>query len=391
MDKEQIKLLISKYLAGDCNEQESALLESWYNHYQEDQDMMIPQELILQSTERVQHRLNALIAPETKNLFRRLSIAASILLAVALGVYLFAGNLNSKEAKLAGEINPGKHGATLTLADGRKIKLSDATNGQLAKESGLSIIKTADGQLVYQMTKSVATRNSSGTAGVNNTLSTSNGEIFQLVLPDGSKVWLNAASTLSYSVSLASDKKRLVSLNGEAYFEVFKDKKHPFVVNTNHQQLEVLGTHFNINSYTNEELTRTTLLEGLVKIRPLNLDGKFRVKAELPSEVLLHPGQQSSLGLAEINIQTVDPEDAIAWKNGKFLFNDESLESIMRKISRWYNVEVVYNNEHIKAAKFYGAIDRFSSIEEVLKMLRLTKKVSFKIEGRRITVFAAEE
>lgn len=379
MDKEQIKRLIPKYLAGDCNEEEVTLMESWYNHYLEDTELKVSEEQILESTDRVQKRLNSLIAPKTRTLFKPLAIAASILLAVAIGIYLFTGNFHqSKETQLS-EINPGKHDATLTLADGKEIKLSDVRNGDLAKESGLTITKTAAGQLVYQIAKQTSTGNKSRAPQAYNTLSTSNGEIFQLVLPDGSKVWLNAASKLNYSVSLATDHKRVVNLNGEAYFEVFKDKNHPFIVKTSKQEIEVLGTHFNINSYEDEQLTKTTLVEGLVKVRLAN------------EEALLRPGQESSVGTKGINIRSVDAEGAIAWKNGKFLFNDEALESIMRKISKWYNVEVVYTSDAIKTAQFYAMIDRFSSIEEVLKVLRLTKKVSFKIEGRQITVSKAEQ
>lgn len=379
MDKEQIKRLMPKYLAGDCNEEEMTLMETWYNHYLEDTELKVSEEQILESTERIQNRLNSLIAPKTRTLFKPLAVAASILLAVAIGIYLFTGNLyKSKDTQLS-EINPGKHDATLTLADGKEIKLSNVGNGDLAKELGLTITKTADGQLVYQIEKQTTTGNRSGTGLAHHTLSTSNGEIFQLILPDGSKVWLNAASKLNYSVSLATDHKRVVNLNGEAYFEVFKDKKHPFIVRTSKQEIEVLGTHFNINSYDDEQVTKTTLIEGLVKVRLAN------------EEALLRPGQESSVDTKGINIRSVDTEGAIAWKNGKFLFNDEALESIMRKISKWYNVEVVYTSEDIKTAQFYAMIDRFSSIEEVLKVLRLTRKVSFRIEGRQITVSKAEQ
>lgn len=379
MDKEQIKRLIPKYLAGDCNEEEVTLMETWYNHYLEDTELKVSEEQISESTERIQNRLNSLIAPKTRTLFKPLAVAASILLAVAIGVYFFTVNLyNDKDTQLS-EINPGKHDATLTLADGKEIKLSDVGNGELAKELGLTITKTADGQLVYHLAKQTTTGNRSATGLAQHTLSTSNGEIFQLILPDGSKVWLNAASKLNYSVSLATDHKRVVNLNGEAYFEVFKDKKHPFIVRTSKQEIEVLGTHFNINSYDDEQVTKTTLIEGLVKVRGAN------------EEALLKPGQESSVDTKGINVRSVDTEGAIAWKNGKFLFNDEALESIMRKISKWYNVEVVYTSEDIKTAQFYAMIDRFSSIEEVLKVLRLTKKVSFRIEGRQITVAKAEQ
>lgn len=406
MDKEQIKLLIPKYLAGDCNAQESALIESWYNQYQEDQEMELNDALIIRSTDRIHHRLNILLKPKAKKLFSPLTVAASVLLALSICAYLFVGQLKTDRTKEehTAKIIPGRHGATLTLANGREIKLSDAMNGELAKESGLTISKAANGQLIYEISKQDtekqnatrqgaakrdAAKTASETGGAYNTLATSKGEIFQLLLPDGSKVWLNAASKLSYSVSLATDKKRVVKLNGEAYFEVFKDKKHPFVVNTGRQELEVLGTHFNINSYADEQFTRTTLIEGLVKVRRLN--SGVRLSANGENEALLRPGQQSSVSTTGINVQSVDIEDAIAWKNGRFLFNDEPLESIMRKISRWYDVEVVYNSQNIKSEKFYGVINRFSSIDEVLKMMKLTKKVTFKIEGKRITVFAAGE
>jgi transmembrane sensor len=394
MNRNEVKELFRKYNLGTASADERKLLENWYaqTSLAQQRDPLEEDYLLLK------HEAWGAVLKETMvvkhyRLWPRITVAAAVALAFFSAGLLYFNKDSKKNQQMGAYSNeavPGKVGATLTLADGRKIKLSDATSGELAKESGLIISKAANGQLIYKIAKQGTTKNTSATAEAYHTLSTSNGEIFQLLLPDGSKVWLNAASNLSYSVSLATDKKRVVNLSGEAYFEVFKDKKHPFVVNASKQEIEVLGTHFNINSYADEKLTKTTLIEGLVKVRRLNALGKVYAKIEKENEALLHPGQQSSVSATAINVQSVDPEDAIAWKNGRFLFNDEPLESIMRKVSRWYNVDVVYNDQDIKGRKFYGVIDRFSSIDEVLKMLRLTKKVSFKIESRQITVFKAE-
>jgi len=253
----------------------------------------------------------------------------------------------------------------LTLADGRTIALDEAQNGEIAKQAGVTITKTKDGQLVYEgKTK----------ANAFNNIATPKGGQYQINLPDGTKVWLNAASSLSYPASFTGD-KREVRLLGEAYFEVSENKEMPFVVYTKGQEVVVLGTHFNVNAYEDESQTKTTLLEGSVKVRLVNSS----------ASALLRPGHQAVFELDRLEVAPIDVAEAIAWKQGYFLFQDEDIRSIMRKIARWYDVEVVYAPD-ISDKRIGGNIAHSKSLSAVLKTLSNTDKFNFKIEGRRVTV-----
>ncbi len=287
--------------------------------------------------------------------------------------YTQTSDKNIPKASIAKNIIPGKVGATLTLANGKKIKLSDAVNGEIADELGVSVTKTQSGQLMYQF-KSSSKKGAAKNAV--NTLSTGRGETYILVLPDHSKVWLNAASSITYSTNLVDSKGvRQVQLQGEAYFEVFKDKRHPFIVNTDNQRVEVLGTHFNINSYADEAVTATTLLEGSVKIST----AKF--------SRLLKPNQQALQRKdGNVEIREVNTDDVVAWKDGYFIFEDETLENIMLRVSRWYDVEVDYAKDVDKHKLYGGGVSRYDDVSTVLEILASTKNIHFKIEGRKIMV-----
>ncbi len=300
---------------------------------------------------------------------RIIAITAAVVL-IVFGVYFFNNNKGidgNSSHLLANDIAPGKVGATLTLANGKKIRLSDAVNGEIAKESGISITKTADGQVVYQI------KSNQGDPDEINTLSTAKGETYILTLPDQSKVWLNAASSLTYNAALTEHGVRRVKLSGEAYFEVAKDKAHPFIVESGNQQVEVLGTHFNVNAYQDEKVFRTTLLEGSVKVSE---NGQTRVMV---------PGIQAVNAGGDIKLSKVDTELAVAWKSNNFIFDRLDIKEIMRIIERWYNVEVIYKEE-ITAGTFWGSVSRFDNVSKVLISLEATGNVHFKIEGRKIFV-----
>ncbi|KRT15932.1 hypothetical protein ASU31_10500 [Pedobacter ginsenosidimutans] len=295
---------------------------------------------------------------------------------IVVGIYLYKYKLDNSQNQtntFANDITPGKQGATLTLASGKQIQLTNAANGELANESGVTITKTATGELIYQINdQTQASQN------ITNTLNTAKGETYQVVLPDGSKVWLNAASTLTYPAKFTSLNQRKVQLDGEAYFEIAKDKTHPFIVASGNQEITVLGTHFNINNYKDEKAAKTTLLEGSVKISSTINKG---------TEKTLKPGEQAILNdKGELKVSEVITSDAIAWKNGKFVFDDESIESIMQKLSRWYNVEVIYDGENVKEIPFTGSISRYDNISKILDKISYTQNIHFKIEGRRVTV-----
>lgn len=368
MENKKAKQLIEKYNDGTATEQERALLNSWYN----DRSKAIKDELPEPDYDHWNKKIVAQLPKADKKPLSwiKYSAAAAILLIAGIAVFFYKQTDQKADVLAivaADSIMPGKKSATLTLANGKKIRLSEANNGSLANEMGVSISKTKDGELVYEVEDSNVQSNQT------NTLSTAKGETYQVRLPDGSSVWLNAESSLIYPASFNKNSVRRIELIGEGYFEIVKDKKHPFVVKTSMQEVTVLGTHFNIHAYPEDKATLTTLLEGSVKV------------ADAKDQKILVPDQQSATNGQGLSVKTVETEDVIAWKNGLFIFNDESLESVMREISRWYDIEVVYRDVDRKKM-FFGGISRYDHITKILKKLELTGGVHFKIEGRRIIV-----
>lgn len=308
-------------------------------------------------------------------LWPRLSVAIAAAIAViVLGVYFFnISTIKESDGKnqYVADAAPGINGATLTLASGEKIRLSDTKNGQLASQSGVSISKTADGQLVYKIKPA-------GTSHANlaavNTLSTANGETYRVQLPDNSRVWLNSASSLTFSANLLENGKRRVTLRGEGYFEITKDKAHPFVVKTNQQEVEVLGTQFNINSYEEESTIATTLVEGSVKVT----SGK--------EQKVIKPGEQLSNSANQLKIARVDLDNVLDWKNGDFNLNHVNFKAAMRKIARWYDVELVYDASVPDEMEAGGWLSRNKKLSEVLQTIEGSGQVKFRIEGKKIIV-----
>lgn len=325
-------------------------------------------------------------------LWQSIAAAAVILITISVGLFFYADDNtftdfgSSELAKI--DIKGGGNNAVLTLADGRKIELTNVADGQIAEQSGLSIRKTADGQIVYEVSSAAKVH---GKEEVEyNIISTPKGGQYQVNLPDGTRVWLNASTSLKFPTVFVGRDKRMVELKGEGYFEVaklntggkaLKSAKHiPFVVKTNDQEVEVLGTHFNISNYADDAETKTTLLEGAVKVK-----GISAMRDHAVNGVILSPGQQASLKAGQLNVKTVDLSAEVAWINGYFVFKDEGIRSIMRKIARWYDVEVVFSKD-FRDRSFEGSISRFKNISEVLRKFELTGDIHFKIEERRITV-----
>ena len=301
---------------------------------------------------------------------RKIAAMAAMLCALGLFYYFFKDKKTpefSAHVTHAAKIVPGGNKAMLTLGNGKVIVLDSAHNGMLATQGGVHVYKSKNGRLVYDVSK----YNTQPTDELTyNTISTPRGGQYQVVLPDGSKVWLNAQSSLKFPARF-TDKQRNVTLQGEAYFEVAKDKMHPFKVSVNNTEVEVLGTHFNIMGYNDEDATTTTLLEGSVKIIKGN------------TQQLIVPGQQAMVK-QDITVKNVNVNEAVEWKNGNFNFAHEKLQSIMRKIARWYDVDVDYEGKTTPAT-FVGTVPRSQNITEVLKYLELTGLVHFKITERRIT------
>jgi len=265
-------------------------------------------------------------------------------------------------------ITAGGNKATLTLADGTSIILDSTHKGELVKQGKVKITKVNTATLAYNA------ENENSEEVVYNTLSTPNGGQYQLILPDGSKVWLNASSSIHFP-TVFKGKERTVTVTGEAYFEVAKNAAMPFKITVKDMVVEVLGTHFDIMAYDDENSLNTTLLEGSVKVT------KGHIKK------MLIPGQQSIINTAgEINIKDADIEEVMAWKNGWFQFNAFDIKMVMRQVSRWYNVEVVYEGK-IPDGHFTGIVSRDNDIFQVLKIME-SGGVRFKIEGRKVIVLS---
>lgn len=343
-------------------------------------------ELLFQSIIRNKHFVSEIqneletIPTFAPRLWYQLGIAAGILLLIATSLFFYTNRtpvnklaLKLVEPKKAVAILPGDDKAILTLSDGTEIILEHAKNGILANQAGVSIQKTSDGKLLYSFSNSANTVTPKTKENIiYNKIETPIGGKYQVNLPDGSKVWLNSSSSLRFSALFNGD-TREVELSGEAYFDVSKNKSKPFRVITKDQIVEVLGTQFNINSYSDEGPIKTTLIEGSVKII-------YKDKV-----VLLSPGQQFQPKELVTAVVEADTEEVVAWKDGYFVFKNEDIKSIMRKLSRWYNVEVSYSG-NIPEVGFGGNISRSKDISEVLDVLQLTNAIHFKVEGRRITV-----
>ncbi|HEX8608454.1 MAG TPA: FecR domain-containing protein [Pedobacter sp.] len=302
-----------------------------------------------------------------------ISAAAAALLVVGASLVYFIAQkpLESNRQVKTSMVDavPGKTAATLILAGGERIQLSNVSEGKIAEQSGAHIFKAAQNKLVYQTSEKEVE------VVQMNTVLTAKGEQYSVDLPDGTTVWLNAASSLKFPTAFNTLANRTVVLTGEAYFEVAKDRSHPFIVKTANQEIKVLGTHFNVSSYADEEITKTTLLEGSVKV----------VSNANASVATLKPGEQSQLSSGVLKVKEIDLTESIAWKNGDFNFENEEFSSILNQVSRWYNVEIIDKGNH-DGLKLSGIVSRSKSLSTVLKSLESTADVKFKIEGRKVTV-----
>jgi transmembrane sensor len=404
MKESRLSELFKLYYAGKASETESeeldrlidnspeneleALLEEVYEAQEFNQNFFLPS-----IQEKMMNRIMAAESVDDKvfniregrRRVLKIAAAAAVFLLVSLSLFLVLGDRNNshvavlspKEENKIQDVGPGGDKAILTLADGTKIVLDSTNKGSVADQAGIKVINL-EGQLAYQ-----------GDAETNevlyNTVTTPRGGQYQLILADGSKVWLNAASSLRFPTAFVGE-ERVVELMGEGYFEVAKSnnlngKKQPFKVKihstTGPVELEVLGTHFNINSYKNESDLRVTLLEGRVKV------------SKEDRHLFLNPGQQALLKAGEENFKVefdVDLDEVVAWKNGQFLFNSVHLDYIMRQAERWYNVDLVYEGQINET--FSGTMPRTENISQLLKIIEATDKVDFTIHERKIIIKA---
>jgi transmembrane sensor len=392
MEKEEFRDLVQKISDGEATEKEVALYNRYFAAYQQageqwdDHEMGDKNRVYARLKQRIrQHIKPAVIVPFWKR-HLRIGSAAAVLILIFAGLGFYFNYKKNARADLAKQdVAPGGNKAILVLANGAKITLTDAADGELARQPGISIRKTKDGQLVYTVIDGNSSAGKSRSTENYNTISTPLGGQYQINLPDGTKVWLNAASSLKFPASFASLRERRVELSGEAYFEVVHDKRLPFIVKTSRQEVRVLGTHFNINSYDDDASTKTTLLQGSVLVHGL----RKKPGQEERDFAVLKPGQQSTLDRS-ITVSEADVEMVTAWKDGNFLFNDTDLPSIMKQLARWYNVDIDYSN--VPADRiFTGFISRDVNLSKVLEMLEVTGGIKFKIDNKTIKIIHINE
>jgi len=310
----------------------------------------------------------------TKTWFKA-AAALFVVFSVGLLIYLNGDNSLNEEQSLV-EVSDDltvldSQDALITLSDGRTIKVSDSSKGVLSKQDGIQIGRAADGSIYYEVKSEELTRNEQV---VYNSFSTPKGSTFQLLLPDGTKVWLNAETTLRFPVAFASV-KRVVELDGEAYFEVAHNSSKPFEVLANGSLIKVLGTHFNVSAYRTDRQMATTLVEGSVNV------------SKNGNALILKPGQQALIDSKTNTISKleVDVNSILAWKNGYFRFENETIENIISVISRWYDIEEVEYKGSF-SDRFTGTFQRSKKLSQLLNHFEKLSPMHFKIEGRRVVI-----
>jgi len=388
MESAELKSLLQQYLAGTISEEDFTRLWITLNTPASEADWLAAIEEAINSKSpsgfsyrhdatRALEEIKAKIHDEqhppsriyrlANNNKRIIRYAASVV--IILSAAIFAKYKQGKGefqpatatvAKAVQDVEPGGQKAILTLSDGSTIELDDANNGQIAQQGQMQVIKLANGRVEY---KSLDKNQESGQSLTFNTMSTPRGGQYQLLLPDGSRVWLNSESSITYPVVFAHHERK-VKITGEAYFEVAKDKMKPFRVVTGDMEVEVLGTHFNIKAYADEGPTKTSLLEGSVKI----------------DKQILKPGQAFMNG----RIVPTNIDQDVAWKNGIFNFDNQNLSQVMKQLARWYDLEVVYPNG-VPQKEYGGEIGRNLKLNQVLNGLG-NSGVHFELDGKRVTV-----
>ena len=367
MQKKDIKDLLEKVRSGYATPKEEAIVKKWLHQLNEQGDSGLSDEDLFEARQTMWQAISSgkshVVHPLKK--WKPWAAAATVIFCLGVTGYLFyhssISSQTTQNQQVKNDLLPGGNKAIITLANGQQIVLNGASNGKLANEHNTTINKAADGVVNYQ-----AATARQDTTTTYNTMTTPKGGQYTLVLADGTKVILNAASSITYPVAFKGQVRR-VKLIGEAYFEVTHNKAMPFHVDSRGQDIEVLGTHFNVNSYTDEPAIQTTLLEGSVKIN---------------AGTILKPGQQAILKKGELQVKEVDPDDFVAWKNGLFEFNNVDIQSVMRQFSRWYDVDIQYEGA-IPHTVITGEVYRNMSASKALEVLKKLK-IKVRIEGRKI-------
>ena len=373
--------LLEKYLSGNASPEERAKVEQWYASFEEKKAAMGEGDDLNAIREKMYRKiadelnLQEPVIPFYRKLNFRLTAAAILILLIG-SYFIFStqqktNTISSATAKplLKNDITPpASNKATLILADGKTIELDSSANGTLAVQGKINIVKQNDGLIAYT--------GKPGDKISYNTLTVPRGsKPMKLLLADGSEVWLNVASSVTYPTAFVGRERR-VEVTGEVYFEVAKNKEMPFIVKKLNDDVEVkvLGTHFNVNTYEDEQDIKITLLEGAVNVSKGN------------TGALLKPGEQARVSRADkISIMSnEDIEEVMAWKNGRFYFDGADIKTIMRQVEKWYNVDIAY--EATIPYSFVAKISRNVNVSDLFKILELTDLVHFRIEGNKITV-----
>ncbi|NLR82545.1 FecR family protein [Chitinophaga eiseniae] len=382
METKELAILSEKYLAGKASEEETNRLLQWYNAYDEATLTVhiaaAEGETEASLEQRMHARLLAATLPSESQprlrpvFYKSWRVAAAVVLLLGAGItyYVSTSKPKNSTAAKALPIAPGGDKATLTLSDGSVVNLDTTGSGWATIQGSSKVQKTGKGEIIYQHGGPVAE------AVSNNVLRTPRGGQFKIKLPDGTDAWLNASSSISYPTAFAG-KERAVTVTGEVYFEVAPNAHQPFSVKVNNMEILVLGTHFNVNAYPDESTMNTTLLEGAVLVRA---GSQYKQ---------LDPGQQARVmpGKEEIVfVKKADVNNVMAWKNGYFSFDDADIPTVMRQLSRWYNIEVSYAGK-IPEERFTGEIGRSLTQEQLLKILAQAK-IQFKVEeGRKLIIY----
>lgn len=378
-DQKYVQEILKRYELGTATPEEILFVETYFDYQDEMNRQQAPfaseAEKAMLEKEMQEKLLRQVRGEETpvlpmkRSLPLRWAAAAILLIGTGIAAYLYFANTSADQpviAQTGQSLTVSRDRAVLKLANGQELPL-DSLHGNILQQQQLTV-NNDSGMLQY---------NSNTTNPENHTLYTRNGTQYELQLPDGTHVWLNAASSITYPTKFTGS-NRDVTISGEAYFEVARNRNMPFRVKANNMQIEVTGTHFNVNTYTNEPFLTTTLLEGGVKVTRNN------------NTVQLTPGQQSRSGAdGKISVSNdVNTEEVMAWKNGYFHFESASLESIMRQVARWYDLQLVYEGA-ISKEKYFVIIKRNSSLQAVLKVLE-ANNVRFTIDGKKLTVKAIQ-
>jgi ferric-dicitrate binding protein FerR (iron transport regulator) len=363
------KALLDRYRSGTATEQDVAFLEAWYLKYRDDSENNYAPADQLADALAVWEGLDA-VRPAAKSvrLWSQIAAAASILLCLSIGGYFLSHKRSGQVASFNAPIGPAGNRATLRFANGTRLLLENIKTGSSIQQPDAIIQKISDGALLYKQ------QPRSGQRPLYDTLTTPRGGHYQVVLPDGTKAWLNAATVIRYPESFSGKERQIELVRGEAYFEVAHNKRKPFRVISKGQVVEDIGTHFNVKAYEDEPAIETTLIEGSISVTGNR------------QRVILVPGQRSFLKKGSpMLVSTANLEEAVAWKDNHFIFNDDNVESIMRQISRWYDIDVSYEGD-LSGVEITGSISRSENVAEVLRKLEETGTVHFNLQGRKVIV-----